>query len=118
MGTVAPFSQNMMELLKIIITLSMVHVFLGRPSFLSKGSLDLFNEGLEKVKLQALVNQKQSGSLRPSVRMFLNDQLFMHHLNQFLDNPSQQQLNLLRSRARTLRRRKTQLASTLFFLRN
>ena len=54
----------------------------------------------------------------PSIRFLLKDHLFLRHLQLFLDHPDDHHFHLLRNRAKTLRRRKTQEISSHFFLRN
>jgi hypothetical protein len=54
----------------------------------------------------------------PSVRLLLNDQLFLRHLDLFLARPSKKHFHQLRNRAKTLHRRRTDEVSTRFFLRD
>merc|ERR1712183_31436 len=53
----------------------------------------------------------------PSVKLLLNDQLFLRHLELYLARPSKKHFHQLRNRAKTLRRRRTDEVSTRFFLR-
>ena len=54
----------------------------------------------------------------PAIRALMNDQLFLRHLELFLEKPNQKTFHELKNRAKTLRRRRTDAASTRFFLRD
>ena len=54
----------------------------------------------------------------PYVNFLMRDQIFVQHLHLFLRNPDSKHLNLLRNRVRTLSRRRSDEASTRFFLRD
>ena len=54
----------------------------------------------------------------PAMRSLMNDPLFLRHLELFLERPSQKIFHELKSRAKTLRRRRTDEVSTRFFLRD
>ena len=52
------------------------------------------------------------------VRFLLKDQLFLRHLQLFLQQPNPSHFHQLKNRAKTLRRRRTDQVSTRFFLRD
>jgi len=54
----------------------------------------------------------------PAMRSLMSDPLFLRHLELFLERPSQKTFHELKSRAKTLRRRRTDEVSTRFFLRD
>jgi hypothetical protein len=54
----------------------------------------------------------------PSLRLFLYDKLFLHHLQLLLDKPNPRHYLQLQNRLRTLRNRRTDEASSRFFLRD
>lgn len=54
----------------------------------------------------------------PAIRALMNDPLFLRHLQLFLERPNQKTFHELKSRAKTLRRRRTDEVSTRFFLRD
>lgn len=54
----------------------------------------------------------------PSLRLALNDKLFLHHLKLLVDQPSKKHYNQLQNRFKTLRSRRTDEVSSRFFLRD
>lgn len=54
----------------------------------------------------------------PAIRALMNDPLFLRHLELFLEKPTQKAFHELKTRAKTLRRRKAHQVSARFFLRD
>ncbi|XP_023342745.1 uncharacterized protein LOC111712391 [Eurytemora carolleeae] len=54
----------------------------------------------------------------PSLRLFLNDKLFLRHLQLLLEQPTRKHYQQLQNRFMTLRNRRTDEVSSRFFLRD
>jgi len=86
---------------------------------LDKSSVNLDNKVShdsddEDPNVQNMLKENDS----PAIRALMNDQLFLRHLELFLEKPNQKTFHELKNRAKTLRRRRTDAASTRFFLRD
>eukprot|EP00088_Acartia_fossae_P024910 TRINITY_DN25757_c0_g1_i1.p1 TRINITY_DN25757_c0_g1~~TRINITY_DN25757_c0_g1_i1.p1 ORF type:complete len:141 (+),score=39.04 TRINITY_DN25757_c0_g1_i1:136-558(+) len=72
----------------------------------------------KKISFHRAVDYILSQDNSPSLRLALNDKLFLHHLKLLVDQPSRKHYNQLQNRFLTLRNRRTDEVSSRFFLRD
>merc|ERR1711973_84687 len=72
----------------------------------------------KNMDLNIAIDYMLSKNNSPSLRLFLNDKLFLHHLKLLLDEPSRRHYQQLQNRFLTLRNRRTDEVSSRFFLRD
>merc|ERR1719225_1226312 len=89
------------------------------------GSVNDWGLGMDQSQSFLNVNNKQPNVQNmlkehdsPAIRALMNDPLFLRHLELFLEKPNQKTFHELKSRAKTLRRRRTDEVSSRFFLRD